>query len=80
MKNHIVIENQSLLDIALMYFGNIDSVFDIINGNDFLYGFSELLKVGDKLNMPENSLIENKDIKQYFSKKQTQIATINNFC
>ena len=77
MSTHKVISNQSLLDIALMYGGNVDSVFDIIKENEFMYDFTSNMQAGTFLSIPSN--FENTDIpvKEYFTKKQTEIATID---
>ncbi len=75
---HTVIENQSILDIALMYFGNVDAVFDIIRENNFEFDFAYQLQPNEKMIIPNISLAENKEIKQYFFKHKTEIATSQN--
>ena len=71
MKKHTVIEEQSLIDLALMYYGNIDGVFDI-------------LKINENLNLDVPAipgtityvqLDENNDFARYFDKNKTEIST-----
>ena len=64
--------NQSLIDIALQVYGNVDAVFELLKANNLSLEAS--VPAGTELVLPEIS-VENKDISQYFSRNNTRIAT-----
>ena len=73
---HTVIEAQSLIDIALMYYGNIDAVFTILQNNPEL-NFDAPIVPGTKINV---ELDKTNDFARYFDKNKIEISTgINEF-
>ncbi len=73
---HIVTDKQSLIDIALMYYGNIDAVFAILQNNSEL-NFDSPIVPGTKIKV---ELDKTNDFARYFDKNKIEISTgINEF-
>lgn len=72
MDKIVVIEQQSIIDIAIQQYGSVDGIVNIINDNPGL-GFNSNLTPGLKLNVTEDA--QDKDIVDYFRRKQLKIAT-----
>jgi hypothetical protein len=72
----IVIEHQSLIDIAIQQDGNALSAFDWADVNNI--SITDLLLPGQKLIVPK-SIFRNNDIVDYFNGKQQLVATAGNF-
>jgi len=73
MIKHTFIENQSIIDIALMYYGNIDGVFDILKNNPDIN--LDNINVGSLVNVNPDTT---NDYVKYFQKNKTEIATAGN--
>lgn len=72
MDKLVVIEQQSILDVAIQQYGSVAGIVTIINDNPELTFNSNIIP-GMKLNIT-NDAIE-KDIVDYFRRKQLKIAT-----
>lgn len=73
---HTKSNNQSIADIAVLYFGTIDGVFDLIKSNQI--HLDKPLKIGDKLTIPQSEISE-ADIRAFFEKHAKSIATDTDF-
>ncbi len=65
MKTITVLANQTLFDIALQVYGNIDGVFDLCRDNSIQ--FFEPVKAGQTLVINEKNII-NKNIVEYYQR------------
>jgi hypothetical protein len=69
MSNHVIIENQTLFDVAIMYYGNIDGIFDIIktNSNDI-----DFARIGDQIKVNRQ---QTNDFAKYYEKHTLEATT-----
>ncbi len=72
-KQHTVIYKQSILDIAMRHYGNIDAVFDLIAKNQEI-GLNKSLETGSLINLPESESFD-KNMYDYLKLKQKRIST-----
>ena len=68
----IVLNNQSVFDIAIQHTGNVMNAFLIAQANNF--SITALLVAGSKLVIP-GTIVLDKDIKGYYAAKKIQPAT-----
>lgn len=71
MKKIIIIERQSLLDIAVQEYGQASAVFGLALHNDMM--ITDSLQPGQVLELPK--MQEDKDLVKYFSDRKIQVAT-----
>ena len=77
MSKTITIQNnQSLLDIAIQEYGNVQAVIDLMTTNNV--ACTQLLVVGDVYEVPDSDYT-NIEIKAYYDKKNIKPATGYNF-
>lgn len=73
---HVVENNQSIIDVALMHYGNIDAVFELLKQNNLNI---EPINVGSIVELIDVDLKNiNKDIVDYISKNNLIFATYSN--
>lgn len=72
MRRITVLHNQSLFDVCIMLYGNLDPVFELALANNL--SITTILEAGTVLNVPE-SQFENKEILNYFKIKGIVPAT-----
>ncbi len=70
MTTNVTIENQSVLDIAIKHYGNIDGVFDIIKNNNI--GLDKSIEIGTKIIVNPDF---KSDVANYFRKQNYDMAT-----
>lgn len=56
MKKIVVKNKQSLFDIAIQEYGNVEAVFWIIEDNDWIHSPVDIIEAGDELNIREQSM------------------------
>ena len=67
-----VLHNQSLFDVCLLLYGNLDPIFDLAIANNI--SITTLLDAGALLEVPESDKINN-EILNYFKIKEIKPAT-----
>lgn len=70
--NAVVLNRQSLLDLATQHTGKAENAFDIAVANGI--SLTDDLAIGSRLNIP-NDLTKNNDIYNYYTAKNIQPAT-----
>jgi len=70
MITHIVLEKQSIFDVALKYYGTVDGVFDIIKRNPTV-GLANAIPTGTKLLCEPDTT---NDFANYFKKNSIEPA------
>jgi len=78
MSTVIILNNQTLLDIAIQEYGTIESVFELAMANNL--SITDMLSAGQKLVLPEVSIIgvpisKNVEILNYYKKNDIHPAT-----
>ena len=73
MNKHTVVYGQTLIDIAIKIYGDVDVVFEIIAANDGI-SFDSPLVVGSELILPSSELLD-KNTVDYLKIKQKTIST-----
>lgn len=73
MREVTVLHNQTLSDIAILYFGSDQVVFAIAKLNDF--SGTEILFAGQKIKIPESKENEYKVVVDYYNNKKIVPAT-----
>ena len=68
----IILNNQSILDVALQHTGSVENCFAIAIANGF--SVSDLLSAGLPADIPEN-IPKNTDVLNYYNAKKIQPAT-----
>jgi hypothetical protein len=77
MKIIIVQGNQTIYDIALQHYGDVDAAIMLLQDNPELAGFDAVLFAGQKLKIVQEPL--NKDVVDYYVKNGITPATeVNN--
>lgn len=72
MSKAVIIENQSVLDAATQYLGNLEAVFDFCFAND--KALTDDMTSSEVVEIPE-SLDEKVDILNYFAEKGIELTT-----
>lgn len=72
---HFITDKQTLLDISLLHYGNVDGVFEIISANENIDFNNDLIKERSII-IPE--LKGDEQMLAYFSDNNTKIATQGN--
>lgn len=70
-----IIENQSLIDVAIQEDGCVLAVFDWAIHNEM--SITDLLTAGQKIKMPKSEEFRYNELANYFKSKNTLIATFN---
>ena len=68
----IVLNNQSLLDVAIQEYGTVEAAFDIAVDNEM--DVTDLLVPGSQISLPTSDF-EDRDIADYFKARRIRPAT-----
>lgn len=78
MKTIMVINGQTLSDIAIQYYGCIESIFQLAADNPFISAFEQILKPGTKLQIQDVVPVFNKQnvaLAAQFALKKYEVST-----